>query len=245
MQLHTSNSPQTVTVSFFRYPPGQRRWGMKQMWVSRKKMREMQGLVFFKPFGTGSGSGFSVWPDFSTYGILAVWESQEMAELFAESGYYKELMSHSAEQYTIFLNPLSSRGAWSGFSAWSCLPDTARTGIIAVITRATIKPRFAFRFWSLVPRTSKAHERAQGMLFARGIGENPFNEQATFSIWQDEESMTAFAYRTFHAKAVMETHKRNGFREEMYTRLKPFRAIGTWGGTDPLQAHIHTAERSR
>jgi spheroidene monooxygenase len=243
MQIYSSDNQQTVTVSFFRYPLGERRWGMKQMWVSRKRMQAMPGLKFFKPFGTGGGAGFSIRPDLSTYGILAVWESETHANAFVQSDYFEELRSHSAEYYTIFLHPLSSRGSWSGFADWQCVADAAEEGVMGVITRATIKPRFAWKFWTMVPRTSKDHEGFRGLLFSRGIGEVPLTEQATFSIWTDSDSMKEFAYKTFHAKAITETRKRKGFREEMYTRLKPFRTLGTWGGEDPIQRHLAAVNR--
>jgi len=68
---------QTVTVSFFRYRGFQKIWGMMQMVASRAPMRSMTGLQFFKPLGTGSGVGYSIWPDFSVFGMLGVWENRK------------------------------------------------------------------------------------------------------------------------------------------------------------------------
>jgi heme-degrading monooxygenase HmoA len=240
-----SDNQQTVTLSFFRYPFGQRRWGMKQMWEARAKMRAMPGIQFFKPLGTGGGQGFSIFPDFTTYGILGVWESEAHANAFLTSGYFSELSGHSSEQYTIFLHPLASHGSWSGFSNWSLASEVKGSDdIVAAITCAKLKFRFLWKFWSMVPRASKGLEGAKGLIFSRGIGELPLVEQATFSIWKDLESMKQFAYQTFHGKAVAETRKRKGFREEMFTRLRPFRTSGSWCGKDPLQAHLHTPERN-
>ena len=43
------------------------------------------GLSFFKLLGTGSGEGFSLYPDFSTYAILCVWEKESYAKAFIEN----------------------------------------------------------------------------------------------------------------------------------------------------------------
>ncbi len=76
---------QTLTISFFRYKGlANKFWGMSQMYLAREPMQKMAGLEFFKPLGTGSGAGYSIIPDFSVYGILAVWEDVSYAEAFFE-----------------------------------------------------------------------------------------------------------------------------------------------------------------
>jgi len=111
---------QIVTISFFRYEGfSNKRWGMGQMYRVREPMRHMAGVQFFKPLGTGSGLGYSIIPNLSLFGLLVVWESREAADRFMEGALFESFKSHSAEQYTIFLKPISSRGSWSGFSDWS------------------------------------------------------------------------------------------------------------------------------
>jgi len=108
---------QTLTISFFRYGSLTNKiWGMSQMYLVRKPMRKMAGLEFFKPIGTGSGAGYSIIPDFSVYGILAVWEDISAAEAFLKSKLFSDFEQHSSEQYTIFMQPLLAKGSWSGFA---------------------------------------------------------------------------------------------------------------------------------
>ena len=64
---------QTTLISFFQYS------GIKNKWKALARMgrppileKKIEGLSFFKPLGTWSGNGFSIKPDFSTFGFLMV-----------------------------------------------------------------------------------------------------------------------------------------------------------------------------
>lgn len=236
--MNSISTTQTVTATFFSYKGLNKLWGMKQMYSARAPMRAMRGMEFFKPLGTGSGLGYSLWPDFSTYGMLGVWKDESCAEEYLESALMKNFVAHSAEVYTVVLKPISSRGAWSGFSGWKFSDPNPENPIICALTRATLKPSFLFKFWSMVPGVSRKHGEFNKHIFTKGIGEIPFMEQATFSIWPDAKSMEEFAYQHAHGEAVTETRRRNGFKEEMFTRLKPYKTLGTWRGTDPVGEYL-------
>ncbi len=236
--MNTIKDTQTVTISFFRYRGWHKIWGMQQMYGARAPMRKMTGLKFYKPLGSGSGVGYSLWPDWSVYGMLAVWENEQCAEDYLRSKLFSAYTAHSTEQYTVFLKPLSSRGAWSGFSGWEFSDPNPESQLMAALTRATLKRRFLFKFWSMVPGVSDEHKDAHGLIFTKGIGEIPLMEQATFSIWENKELMEAFAYQKFHLEAIQVTRQRNGFVEEMFTRLKPYRTVGKWKKSDPLAAYL-------
>lgn len=214
---------------------------MQQMYGARAPMRKMEGLKFYKPLGSGSGLGYSLWPDWSVYGMLAVWQDEKAAQKYMNSKLFKTYTAHSTEQYTIFLKPLSSRGSWSGFSGWEFSDPNPESELIAALTRATLKSHYLIKFWSQVPRISAEHHNFRGLIFTKGIGEIPLMEQATFSIWQNVKDMEDFAYRTFHKDAIIETRKRDGFDEEMFTRLKPYRSVGKWRGDDPLKPFLKTS----
>ena len=67
---------QTVTtVTFFSFTTN-KFWAFKQMGIAPLKLGNIKGLKFFKFLGTGGGSGFSLWPDFSTYAFMGVWEQE-------------------------------------------------------------------------------------------------------------------------------------------------------------------------
>lgn len=242
MMLEISNT-QTVTFTFFRYKGFNKVWGMQQMYSARAPMRKMPGLKFFKPVGSGSGVGYSLWPNWAVYGMLAVWDDLHHAEAYMESKLFKTFQAHSVEQYTVFLKPLSSRGAWSGFDGWEFSDPDPDSRLIAALTRATLRRGFLMRFWKMVPKVSAEHKDYKGLLFTKGIGEIPLMEQATFSIWESVKDMESFAWQTFHGDVVRETRANNGFVEEMFTRLKPFRSEGTWNNADPLARFFTQGEK--
>jgi hypothetical protein len=49
------------------------------------RVYKIDGLSFFKALGTGSGNGFSIKPDFSTYGFVTVFDTEKQAEDFVKS----------------------------------------------------------------------------------------------------------------------------------------------------------------
>lgn len=226
---------QIATISFFRYQGFRNKmWGMSQMHRVRKPMQRTDGQLFFKPLGTGGGLGYSIKPNLSVYGLLVVWENPEAAETFLKGPIFESFKIHSEEQYTVFLKPLTSRGSWSGFGDWVFQEKDQNNPLISALTRATIKNRFLFPFWRMVPRTSREHSQSEGLLFSQGIGEIPLLEQATFTVWENHEYMEKFAYGSFHGEAVTKTRQKNGFREEMFTRLQPYETRGSWYGKDEV-----------
>ncbi|MBE0662390.1 MAG: spheroidene monooxygenase [Bacteroidales bacterium] len=217
---------------------------MKQMRLSVSPMRKMEGLQFFKPLGTGSGTGYSMWPDFSVYGLLAVWKSHEQANSYLESQLFRNFVNNSVEQYTIFLTPISSHGSWSGFNKWEFADADTTSSLICVLTRASLRKRFLFRFLRLVPRISAELINHQGLIFSKGIGEYPVFEQATFSIWENASCLDAFVGKPNHMEAIRKAREHSGFKEEMFTRLRPYLAIGTWQGKDLLKDYLSDSSNS-
>ncbi|MCU0318868.1 MAG: DUF3291 domain-containing protein [Flavobacteriales bacterium] len=231
-----------ITLSFFRYAAGKRLWGMRQMAEMRQPLHEVSGLNFYKLLGTGGGSGYSSWPDFGTYGLLGAWESRSAADAFhAEHAAHQAFLANSEEVYTLHLVPLLSRGAWSGINPFMAATPV-QDGPLAVLTRATIKPRYIIPFWRRVGVVARSLEGREGLLFTKGVGELPWVEQATFSVWRSEKDMMAFAYGRgqAHTEAVARTRQAKGFSEELYARFRVVAEVGTWKGTRPLVGALNT-----
>lgn len=225
----TTQKNQTAAISFFRFDGFKnRKWAMQQMVEGRRKIKNSGGLMFYKFLGTGGGAGYSLMPDWGTYAILTVWETEAHASAFKNSPLFREYSEHSKEYLTIYLRPVSSRGSWSGFSDWRPAGYNAEIPFIAALTRATIKFSYLAKFWSMVPQISREHEQAEGILFSKGIGEYPFVEQATFTLWENMEYMNHFARRNTHQSAIKITRERKGFREQMFTRFQPVGFEGNW-----------------
>jgi spheroidene monooxygenase len=133
----------------------------------------------------------------------------------------------------VFLSPISSRGRWAKKSPFSTQPDP-QTGPIAALTRATIKPRVALRFWDHVPDISSVIGTDPNVLFKIGIGEIPLFQQVTFSIWPDADTMANFARKDGpHARAIRAVRDGAWFREELYARFRIHGETGTWEGRAP------------
>jgi heme-degrading monooxygenase HmoA len=226
------NSPPIVSLSFFSYSGFRNKfWAFTMMQFGHRYLQNIEGLRFYRLLGSGSGNGFKWSSDFSTYALLTVWDTEAAAASFLEnSELHKQYRERSAEQYTVFMTPVRSRGSWGGLNPFK--PDAMAQGeVTAVITRATIKTRQLLTFWKQVPATSQAVIGQKGLLFAKGIGEWPIKQMATFSLWKDDEAMQNFAYKEHHhLEAIRKTKELDWYKEELFARFKPFRSIGTWEG---------------
>jgi heme-degrading monooxygenase HmoA len=227
-----------TTITLCGYGRAARPWAFNQMGSSRRVLPKVDGLRFWRLLGTGWGRGFSLRPDFSRYGLLAVWDSHEAADrFFEESALMAAYRRHAHEIWTVRLRTTRAYGAWSGSNPF--LPEQQQTGSggpVAVITRATLRVSKVVAFWRAVPATTAALARAPGLIASIGIGEAPFIRAATFSIWRSTEDLEAYAYRTHaHQEVIRRRHDEGWYREELFARFHPTGSSGTWNGRDPLE----------
>lgn len=215
------------------------------MQFGHSELRKVQGQQFYKLLGTGREQ-FNPYPDFSTYGLLQVWENEEQATFFFTAHtLYRKYLKKSSERYTLYLKNIMARGAWSGGNPFRKSRLLTNIPKIAVITRATIKTKFLFRFWNYVPRSQQHLSENKGLLFTKGIGELPFKNMATFSIWENLDALNTFAYQTSgHVGAIAKTRTLQWYSEEMFSRFQPYRSEGSWNGVDVLEP-IGQSERDR
>ncbi|MEM1357923.1 MAG: DUF3291 domain-containing protein [Bacteroidota bacterium] len=193
----------------------------------------VEGMEFYKLMGSGRGLGFNPWPDWSTHAILQVWETEAQAEAFFENAPLpKRYQFRTSEMATIYLRAIRSHGVWSGGTPFriSNNIDSANP-FVAVITRATIRARHLVRFWRYVPTSQRPIATAKGLLYTKGIGEAPIKQMATFSIWENQECLTEFAYRSKeHQKAIKMTRDLSWYSEELFVRFQPYRVVGELEG---------------
>ncbi len=233
---------QTVTLSFFRFQrPWDRIWVLGQMALARLDLRRTEGARFWKLCGSGTGVGFTPIPNTKVWAILVAWDDAQAAQTALDRGrLYARWRSRANESWTVFLEPSTSRGTWSGQTPFK--PAKATTnGPLAALTRATIRPRKLLRFWDREPGISEVIGADPNVAFKIGIGEVPWLHQVTFSIWPDAASMDAFARGGPHAEAIKAVRQEGWFREELYARFSVTGASGSWGGSCPLDKIERTA----
>lgn len=226
---------QTVSLSFYRFAgPLARVWAFAMMGLARGPMARTPDIGFWKLCGSGIGEGFTPVPNTAVYAILATWPDLATAEARTGEGVFARYAAKATENWTVFLQTQSVRGAWAGATPFVVSPDTA-SGPLAALTRATIKPRILTRFWGRVPDISAMIGQDPNVAFKIGIGEVPWLHQVTFSIWPSEAAMAAFARTGPHAAAIRAVREEGWFREELYARFAVRSDRGTWNGTSPLK----------
>nr|WP_242652200.1 spheroidene monooxygenase [Limimaricola pyoseonensis] len=201
---------------------------------ARLRLWRTPGLRFWKLCGGGTRGGFTPIPNMEICAILAVWPDTAAAARGTESGVFARYAARADENWTVFMQPLSTRGRWARREPFAAGADPGR-GPLAVLTRASLRPRALPRFWGHVPGVDARIAGNPDVLFRIGIGEVPFLHQVTFSIWPDAAAMIRFARGdAAHAGAVQAVRAGGWFREELYARLRVVGARGSWGGTAPL-----------
>ena len=229
---------QTVSLSLFRFDGlAARLWAIGQMGAARVAFARMPDVGFWKLCGTGTGEGFTPKPNWDVWAILAAWPDAETARRnVGEAGVYRRWHEMARESWTVYLDPISVRGLWSGKAPFLAAPaPMVDSRALAVLTRASLRPSKMLRFWNRVPDISAVIGADPNVLFKIGIGEMPLLHQVTFSIWPDAGSMARFARGDGpHGRAICAVREGDWFSEELYARFSVTGSEGQWGGRDPL-----------
>lgn len=210
--------------------PAGRWWGWSRFVLGRFALRGVPGLQFAKVLGSGHEAGFGLRPSASRQGLFLHFGDEASADQFLnDSPVMAAYRRHARELFHIKLKAFACRGSWAGVP----LPVTeARPahGMVAAITRASIRPRAARAFWRHAPPSEVDLHRAAGCRLAAGLGEAPLLRQATFSLWDDVASMDAYARSGAHLAAIKAAGAHRFFSESMFARFVPVEPRGVWMG---------------
>ena len=200
----------------------------------RRLFRDLPGLTFFKLLGTGSGKTFTVKDaDVNHWCTLTVWQTPEDAQSFLASKPALQWKKIAKSQAHIELIPLAAKGTWSGETPFGNPVPEKWTGLTAALTRAAIKPKWWIEFWRSVPPVSADLNATPGLITSLGIGEAPVGLQGTFSLWQNNDSITQFSSRQKpHAAVIARTHETGWYSEELFARFKVVNLVGTYANLD-------------
>ena len=198
-------------------------WAFSQMGIYKKYLKNVRGLKFFRLLGTGGKSGFGLYPDFKTYCLLSVWENKNDANNFTRKNqFFSRYLKKANTIRVLSLTPFQSIGKWAGINPFSDNFDVPKFSNlkIAILTRARISPIKIFRFWKSIPKASYEISNAKGVYFYKGIGEIPFLEQATISLWDSIEDVNEFAYKSdIHKNIIRKTKNERWYLEELFCRF--------------------------
>ena len=226
---------QIVSLSFFRFSSVPARlWAFSQMGLARMAMARIPDAAFWKLFGSGTGEGFTPLPNTGVYAILCTWPDMATARMrLQDTPVFTRWRAWASENWTVLLETASVRGAWSGAAPFQ--PSGQTDGPLAALTRATIRPAKALKFWGRAPAISDAIGADPNVVFKIGLGEVPGFQQVTFSIWPDAAAMSRFARKDGpHHQAIKAVRAGDWFAEELYARFRIAGEFGTWEGKSPL-----------
>lgn len=211
------------------FAPGSRLAGVKNLMFGR--WARVPGVKFFKVLGSGYEGGFGVRPSFSHQGLFAVFEDDAAADAWlAESEQLKLYREHSTSWLTLKLRAYASRGAWDGVQPLSVSVEKPAGGVIASLTRGSIRLARASTFWSHAPGAQEAIAASPDCLLAVGLGEAPLFRQCTFTVWKTDSAMDAWARSGAHLTAAQAALGGGHFSESLFARFVLSAVCGSWKG---------------
>jgi spheroidene monooxygenase len=222
---------QTAVFGLIDIASDSRGWGFSRYILGKRPFQHIPGLQFCKLLGSGVNGGFSTTPSLSKQGFFCVFDTADHAARFQDSSaILKAYQDHAHEFFLASVQAYSSRGSWSGFAMECADPSPPLNGPIASLTRASIRPSKARQFWAKAKPAEDAITNASGKILTAGVGEAPYLRQATFTIWDDAQSLEQYAQQGAHLSAIKAAYGQDYFSESMFTRFRVLKAQGIWQG---------------
>ncbi len=222
-------------------------WALLQLVKGPFASPNAPGLLWRKVLGSGHHGGFGLTPGLNRLGLFCAFDDSITAQAWLNSGQGEPQIWRSRAKHLLafVLEPTSCRGSWSGHSLSPAHPSSppsppsppSPSSPVGSLTRASIQPGKAKRFWSMSPAAQASLGSASGCLLAVGLGEAPLLRQATFSIWSDQQSMDAYARTGAHQHAIAQAYSNEFFSESMFARFRVLHTEGDMTGFASYGAH--------
>ena len=232
-----------VVVVLVDYLRQHQAWGWLRLMGGARALQGTPGLVFAKVMGSGHEGGFSLRPSASHQGFICCFDGWASAVAFLNGPLMQQLRQKARDWWQGLFAVQSARGAWDQ-QVWDITPANLIEHVspppesgemLAVITRASIKPAKAMAFWRYAPAAQADLEQAPGCQIAMGLGEAPLLRQCTFSLWQDLDCMQRYAHHDAHKQAIDAAYRHQFFSESLFVRMRLLSMQGQWKG----QTHSH------
>lgn len=233
-------------LTVVRYPKLVAWAGLLSMACFRFPLFFNKKITFYKLLGCGKNGTFDKMPDIRQWAVLIVTHKNNASVQPVDyTKLYGRFISKwwnffGCSIWTLALEPIEGHGRWDGKEAFGALPRTSDyDGLIGVLTRATIRIGRLQHFWKHVQGVARRMSSSPGFVTSLGIGEVPWIKQATFSVWENKESLKTFAYKMHeHTEVIKKTRQEKWYGEEMFVRFKIIASYGSVKGINPLEGKL-------
>ncbi len=206
-------------------------WALGQLVRGPGRWASQRGVRFARVLGSGQGGGFGLRPGLDHQGVFLMFdEVADALACVAGSPLLQAYRERADECLVAVLQASSARGRWGGQAMRAIVPSPAVDEPMLALTRASIRPTQALRFWRQSPPSEAALAATPGCRLAAGLGEAPVLRQATLSLWDSTAAMNAYARQGAHQKAIEASYREGYFSEWMFVRFVPLLMQGRWHG---------------
>ena len=204
--------------------------------LDRPRLSRVDGLVFWRLLGTGSGDNTGGGADLARTAVFAVWDDEAALDAFLATSSLAARWHTAQESWHVRLRSVGGHGRWRGIDPLDGMELGSSGGTIAIITRADVH-RHSWRAFGAASNIVDAElHAAPGLIDVVGIGEAPIGRLATFSLWESLAAARSFAYSMpDHIEVMRRTRAEGWYAEELFARFEPYASAGTWNGRDPLE----------
>lgn len=213
-----------VTVQVWQVAPRHAPSALVAARATARRLRRSPAVAFAKVLGTASDDFVPTSATPHRWALLTCWRER------ADDRLTSWWMRHAVERASLSLRPMRSRGTWDGQAPFAAM-EQPWDGAVLALTRSTVRPTKAIRFYRAVPAVAAELRATRGCRLAFGIGEAPLLRQGTISIWESEQAMRRFAYSApQHMAAVKATPVMRWYAEDLFARFAILDARGSIDG---------------
>ena len=183
-------------------------------------------------------------------GIGLYREPDDAQDAFDDPSAFIPCLGSAVEAWHLELSPFDHRGDvnWLGTDqigeVFDPVDDPSGSGRLVVVTSAgyvideNIDLDRVLDFATNVNRVRSWMDGADGLLVQHAFSSPDIYQDAmTFRVWRDSTGMRDFGYREGVHRTQMDRYRSEHTADRTsFTRFRPLRTCGTWGGADPLAA---------